>query len=228
VSSPRFTPPIQRSLRTGVYEAIRHAIVSGAIASGERINEAEIARQMQISRAPIREAIRQLEQEGLLVSWPHRGTFVFTLSGADIEEVYTLRADVESRAVYRALPRLEPEQFALLESLVAEMQVAAAAGDLPQLLEADIQFHRTIVEAAGWPRLKKIWEGLHPQTLTLYTLTTLADWPTIVHAQRHVPLLEALQTGDAHRAAQAMRSHIEDVGAQVILRRTPGPRPDPQ
>lgn len=213
-----FTPPVQHVLRSDVNAAIRQAIISGAIKPGERINEAEIARQMQISRAPIREAIRQLEQDGLLVSVPRRGTFVVTLSREDVEEVYTLRADIESRAVRHALPRLDADQLARLESLVAEMQSAAEADNLPRTVEADIQFHRTLIKASGWPHFMKIWEGLHPQTLTFYTISTLTDWLPPVHAQRHVPVLEALRSGSPDRAEAAIREHILGLCSQVMLR----------
>src|SRR5262249_25046817 len=120
-----FAPPVQRALRNDVYDALRQAVVSGALSPGQRVNEAEIARQMQISRAPIREAIRQLEQEGLLESVTRRGTFVVALSRDDIEEVYTLRADLEARAIRRAIGRLSPDDLATLESLAETMLLAA-------------------------------------------------------------------------------------------------------
>lgn len=213
-----FTPPVQRALRSEVYDALRQAIISGALKSGERVNEAEIARQMQISRAPIREAIRLLEQEGLLVSAPRRGAFVMALSRDDVEEVYTLRATIEERAIRQALPKLTPNDLAKLESLVATMKTAADAGDIERLLEADIQFHQTIVEAAGWPRLRRIWESLHPQTLTIYTLTTLTDWAPADHARRHIPLLAAIRSGDVDAATAAINVHILAVGQQVMAR----------
>jgi DNA-binding GntR family transcriptional regulator len=213
-----FAPPVQRALRNDVYDALRQALVSGALRPGERVNEAEIARQMQISRAPIREAIRQLEQEGLLESVPRRGTFVVALSRDDVEEVYTLRADVEARAIRRAIPRLSPGDLETLATLVETMEAAATAGDVAQLLETDTQFHRVLVEAAGWARLRKIWESLHPQTLTLYTLTTLTDWTPLDHARRHAPLLSAIRAGDPDLAAAAIQDHILSVCAQVMRR----------
>jgi DNA-binding GntR family transcriptional regulator len=209
---------VQRALRNDVYDALRQAVVSGALGPGQRVNEAEIARQMQISRAPIREAIRQLEQEGLLESVPRRGTFVVALSRDDIEEVYTLRADLEARAVRRAITRLSADDLATLDSLLETMVSSAATGDIAQLLEADIEFHRTIVEAADWARLRKLWEGLHPQTLTLYTLTTLTDWSPLDHARRHEPLLAAIRGGDPNQAAQAAQEHILEVANQVMRR----------
>lgn len=221
-----FVPPVQRALRNDVYDALRQALVTGVLRPGERINEAEIARQMQISRAPIREAIRQLEQDGLLESVPRRGTFVVTLSRDDVEEVYTLRADVEARAIRRALPRFCSDELATLESLRETMRAAATAGDLTQLLESDIQFHRTIVEAADWTRLRKIWESLHPQTLTLYTLNTLTDWTPLDHARRHDPLLGAIRDGDPDAAAAAIQEHILGVCAQVMRRLPERPADD--
>ena len=213
-----FTPPLQRALRSDVYDALRRALVQGALKPGQRINEAELARQMQISRAPIREAIRQLEQEGLLESVPRRGTFVPALSREDVEEVYTLRADLEARAVRRAVPRLTTGELATLTDFVDKMCAAGEAKDLATVLEADIQFHRFLVEAAGWPRLRKLWEGLHPQTLTLYTLNTLTDWTSVDHARRHEPLLVAIRTGDPEVATAAIQEHILGVCAQVIRR----------
>src|SRR5579883_2765506 len=211
-----FAPPPQRALRNDVYDALRRALVQGALKPGQRINEAEIARQMQISRAPIREALRQLEQEGLLVSRPRRGTFVVSLSRADVEEVYTLRADLECRAIRRAMEHLTPALCATLQGLVEDMEAAGRAANVPRLLEADIAFHRAIVEAAGWPRLRRIWDGLHPQTLTIYTITTLTDWQPVDHAGRHRPVLEAIMAGDPEGAARAIQEHILGVCEQVM------------
>lgn len=227
VSAQLFSPPTtQRTLRSDVYDAIRQAILTGGLKPDERINEMEIARQMQISRGPIREALSQLEQEGILVGKPRRGTFVVRLLAEDVEEVYTLRADLESRAVWRALPRLADEQFATLERHLEAMRSAGRAGDLTRLLEADFQFHRTIIEATDWLRLRKIWEGLHPQTLTLYTLTTLVDWLPSRHVERHGLLLAALRGGDPATAAATMHEHILGVGKEIMQRRSPGRSPN--
>ena len=200
--------------------------MTGQLPPGRRVNEAEIARQMRISRAPLREAIRQLEQEGLLVSIPRRGTAVVELSPADVEEVYTLRADLEARAIRRAIGRLTDADLARLESLLGTMDAAAGAADpTAALLEADIAFHRTIVASAGWSHLQRIWESLHPQTLTLYTLRTVADWPARRHAARHRVVLDALRAADPAAAAEVIRKHILEVADEVMrhLPRSPDP-----
>src|SRR5262245_7431911 len=129
-----FSPPVQRTLFAHAYDALRRAIVTGELQPGQRVNEAEVARQMRISRGPVREAIRRLEQAGLLVSYPRRGTVVVSLSAEDVEEVYTLRADLEARAIRRAITRLLDADLAELERLLDVMETASFAGDTPALL----------------------------------------------------------------------------------------------
>jgi DNA-binding GntR family transcriptional regulator len=211
-----FAPAVQQTLVAHVYDALRRAIVTGALEPGQRVNEAEVARQMHISRGPVREAIRRLEQAGLLVSVPRRGTVVVSLPAEDIEEVYTLRADLEIRAVQRATSRLSEADLAELERLMEVMRTAGADGDLPALLDADIEFHRNIVAASGWSQLQRMWESLHPRTLTLYTIRTLVEWSPNIHAERHTPVLMALRSRDADHAAAAIRQHILGVGSELV------------
>lgn len=221
-----FAPAVQETLFSHVYDALRQAIVTGVLQPGQRVNEAAVARQMCISRGPVREAIRRLEQAGLLVSIPRRGTVVVSLSPEDVEEVYTLRADLETRAIGRATSRLSEADLAELQRLLDVMQAASAGGDLPTLLEADIAFHRTIVQAAGWPQLQRMWESLHPRTLTLYTIRTLAEWSADRHAERHQPILEALRARDVEAARAAIRRHIVEVESEISRLGQSNPRPD--
>jgi DNA-binding GntR family transcriptional regulator len=224
-----FAPAVQQALHLQVYEALRRAIVRGALGPGQRVNEAEIARQMQISRAPVREAIRQLERDGLLASVPRRGTTVATLAPADVEEMFTLRADLEARATVRAVSRLDQDDLASLEGLLLRMATAGAAGDMAGLLDADIEFHRIIVEAADWPHLQQIWETLHPRTVSPHVVRALVGWSAREHAARHRAIIDALRHGDADAAAEVVRNHFLAVGAE-ILRCLPAisPTPDPE
>jgi DNA-binding GntR family transcriptional regulator len=211
-----FAPATQQTLFSHAYDVLRRAIVTGALQPGQRVNEAEVARQMRISRGPVREAIRRLEQAGLLVSMPRRGTVVVTLAAEDVEEVYTLRADLEQRAIQRATNRMSDADLLELERLLDVMETASVAGDMPALLDADIEFHRHIVKAAGWSQLQRMWESLHPHTLTLYTIRTLVEWSPHMHAERHKPVLDALRARDVRQAESAMREHIVNVGSEII------------
>ena len=115
----------------------------------------------------------------------------------------------------RAIGRMTSETLIQLQILADTMLTAAMARDVEWFLDADIQFHRTLVETANWPRLRKIWESLHPQTLTLYTGRTLKDWSPVDHARRHDPLLAAIRSKDPDAAAAAIREHILGVSEQV-------------
>jgi DNA-binding GntR family transcriptional regulator len=211
-----FAPFVQRSLFSQVHETLQRAIVTGKLQPGHRVNEAGLARQMGISRAPVREAIRWLQQDGLLISIPRRGTVVAALSPSAIEEVYTLRADLEARAIQRATTRVTAEDLIELDRLILTMQAAGAEGDMTALLDADIEFHRTLVKAAGWSHLERMWESLHPRTLTLYTMQHLVQWSAQMHADRHLPVLDAVRKGDPAVAAAAIRHHILEVGAEIM------------
>ena len=131
-------------------------------------------------------------------------------------QVDQLRADLETRAVQRATSRLSEADLAELERLLDVMEAASAAGDLPALLDADIEFHRNIVRAAGWSQLQRMWESLHPRTLTLYTIQKLVKWSPRMHADRHKPVLDALRARDGQGAEAAMRQHILDVGSEIM------------
>jgi DNA-binding GntR family transcriptional regulator len=96
------------------------------------------------------------------------------------------------------------------------MEAASAAGDTPTLLDADIEFHRNIVDAAGWKQLLHMWESLHPRTLTMYTIQTLVQWSPHMHAERHRPVLDALRGRDPVAAEQAIRQHILGVGHEIL------------
>ena len=97
---------------------------------------------------------------------------------------------------------------------------------MPALLDADIEFHRLIVKAAGWSQLQRMWESLHPRTLTLYTIRTLVEWSPHMHAARHKPVLEALRARDVSRAESAIREHIVNVGSEIIRLSQRGQTPE--
>ncbi|MEK7278368.1 MAG: GntR family transcriptional regulator, partial [Chloroflexota bacterium] len=112
----------EKSLRDHVAENIRRAIEAGVLKPRDRLVEAEIAAQMGISRAPVREAIRLLEQEGFVTTTPRKGTFIVELERQDIEEIYSLRSALEGLAVKMAMPHLDATEMDALESLVNDMR----------------------------------------------------------------------------------------------------------
>jgi DNA-binding GntR family transcriptional regulator len=211
-----FTPVDETSLRDQVANNIRRAIDAGALRPGERLVEAEIATQMGTSRAPVREAIRLLEQEGLVTNVPRRGSFVVELDRKDIEEIFSLRSVIEVLAVREAIPRLTAEDLEGLEDLIEEMVSAAEERDMTRLVDSDLEFHQRLVYIADHSRLLDVWQRMYTQLrLFLAMKDQLYDNPRDV-ADTHIPLLEALRSGDIETAHQVINSHIINAGDLLL------------
>lgn len=182
---------------------------------GERVIEAEIARQMAISRAPIREAIRKLERDGLVEYHPRRGTVVIQLSIDEVRDVYYLRAHLEVYAARLAATRLTEQDFEDLEGLIEQMKQCAAENKLRDLLVADVAFHARICRASGSKRAYSFWDSLNPHAWTLLT-SLKAEYSLSDIAERHRAILDALRTRDPDQVEAAIRSHIIDLAEAVL------------
>jgi DNA-binding GntR family transcriptional regulator len=201
------------TLREHAVTSIRRAILSGALAPGARIVEEDLATQLDISRGPVREAIRQLEQEGLVRSEPHRASYVAVLSEEEIEHLYVVRAEVEAIAARRVVQlvaedrrRLEPYQ-----RLLEQMRAAAAVRDLETLAAADLDLHRQLLEDSGYTILPRVWQAMDG-VVRGRAQAILAQSPNdaIVPytAESHAPIVDALAGGDPEAADVAVRRHV--------------------
>src|SRR5688572_29071854 len=141
-----------------VLRTIREAIVEGRLAPGEPIREAELAKQLGTSRAPLREALRQLEREGLVTHAPYRGTTVTPLTATGIRELQAFRRLLETFAAEQILARGDAD-VASLQALVDQMERCAAAGDFDGMNEADVRFHTRIVELSENSLLIEVWKS---------------------------------------------------------------------
>jgi DNA-binding GntR family transcriptional regulator len=205
-----------RVLRQEVLTALRTAILANEIAAGSRLLEAEIAEQMGVSRAPVREAIRHLEQEGLVEIFPHRGAVVVGLPEAEIDAIYELRAVIEGRATAAAVDVVGEPELARLEALIEEMRAAIRSQEVGAIAEFDLRFHGLIVEWSGMTLLRHIWSGLdglvrvrsyqaldRPGSTARYFLKNAAG--------SHAVLVDALRDGDPDYAATLARQHVLEV-----------------
>jgi len=194
-------------LREQVKEALLQRIVSGELQPGERLVETRIAQELGTSQAPVREALRDLEQLRLVESEPFRGARVRGFGEEELVEVYPVRAVLEELAAKEATKRLEGDVKAL-EREVEAMRAAAKRGDIGALVRHDIEFHRRIVEAAGNQVLEQCWKSLGVEgriTITLYGTSVDAEEA----AERHVPILEAIRSRKPGAAGRAARKHVE-------------------
>jgi DNA-binding GntR family transcriptional regulator len=213
-----FPPPLFRPLFVDAYDALQNAILTGKLPPGARIVEAEIARQMGISRAPIREAIRKLERDGMVRYVPRRGTIVIQLTRDEIVDIYYLRAHLEAYAVRLAAERALPEEFDLLDEMITRMCQHADQNDVSSLVTVDAEFHGAICKAARNKHLLNLWESLNPRSWTLLTNLEVSEDFGLMHiAERHRLVLDALRSRDADSAEKAIRHHIIELAEHVVV-----------
>jgi len=227
MSTQVFKQVPHKSLREAALSAIRQAISRGDLKPGQRLVESDVAEQMGISRAPVREALRQLETEGLVVSEPHRGTFVTEVSATDLWEIYTLRAAIEGLAVRLVTEKASAEMLAQLQQAVADMAQAAREGDLARLAALDMAFHETLCRASGNSRLLAAWLSMIAQIRTFIDLASTLYLPADEVVDLHTEVVEHIKNGRAEEAGRSLARHILDVGERICQERarmlgTPG------
>jgi len=201
-------PPI--SLTDGVAAQIRDGIAAGRLKPGQRLVESEIASQMGISRAPVREALRQLEFEGLVEGRVRRGYAVRELSTDTLLEVYNLRALLEPVLARSASSRIGPDELALFQTLIDRMRESVRGDDWNEVVNVDREFHALIGRLSGLPLTAQIFDHLNEQVrrFTALMMSSYQEREQIV--DEHNALLTALVSGEPERAAHEMRLHLDD------------------
>ena len=213
------TPPNETSTRSPrreqVVEALRDAIVAGELADGERLIEDKIARELKTSRGPVREALRQLEHEGFVVSYPYRGAVVLGVSDEEVREVLVpVRLVLEKYSFPKATVRMTDDDFAEVAKEVWQMAEAARTQDLGRSVEADMRFHEILLDHADQPHTAQVWRSIAPRIRAyFYRYGRRADLERISH--EHGDLLAALQTRDADVIGAALEAHIAVVEPAV-------------
>lgn len=200
-----------RTLSDDVAQIIRKMILNGELLAGERINQAHLAEKLNISRGPIREALKLLQNEGLIKHETNKGTFVATLSKEDAFEIYTLRALLEGKAAQLALPHLKEMDFMKLEDLLDDFYQAMIEKNLEKQAQCDILFHSTIVKASKHNRLINIHKHLDTQVGAMY-LTMANQVPLRVEqvVENHRILLNSLRTKDCKEIQEKFSGHYTD------------------
>ena len=193
------------------YDAVRTGIIAGRYLAGARLTEQEIATAVGVSRTPVREALRRLDAEGLVEFTPNLGAVVTVWSEADSDEVFDLRAMLESYSARRATLRATPEQIAELKRL-AETQhresVERKAGHLERIAELNSQFHRRLQEAAASARLSRALAALIEAPLMMRTFQKYTPEDLERSSRHHLEIVRALEARDPDWAASVMLSHI--------------------
>ena len=198
----------RHALREEVRDALIAAIVGGDFPPGERIVESRIARHLGVSQTTVREALREIEQLGLVVSSLNRGVVVRPLTRRAVLEMYEMRALLEGYAARRAVERVTDADLAELESMVSDMVQLGDAGDVREMIARDVEFHTRICALADHTLLARLWSSVNPHLWTYVAVRGLLGLSPGVVARRHDDVLAALRARDPERAEQAMQEHL--------------------
>jgi len=214
----------ETSLGKIVRDEMLALILRGELAPGQRINEPDVAARLRVSRVPVREALRELESLRLVESEPFRGARVRAVRADEIAESYPVRAALEELAAKLAAERLAGAA-APLQAEIDAMRAAAVDGDLRAFVRHDVAFHRVFVEASANLTLVEVWQSLHIDLRTRFSLIQrLEDLAEV--AESHVPIMRALDAGDAERAGRVVREHIEGFARWFAERGTESANPE--
>jgi DNA-binding GntR family transcriptional regulator len=213
-----FTPVEQPLLVEVVADELRTAIFEGRLKPNDRLSDYQIARDMGLSRSPVREAIRRLAARGLVRETARRGAVVASLSRADAVAIYDCRRALEGLAARRVAETSGSSSADVLDAIRERMGSVSQAKDGVGTAAIDAEFHMKLCELAGNPWLDRLSGMIADQNRLIQTLNNLVHPPRGVDEMReiHLPIVEAIASGDPDRAASAVIAHIDEAERQFL------------
>lgn len=211
---------INRELNQQAYDDIRRRILDGEFLPSSPISEYQLAAELNISRTPVREALKRLADEGLVWTIPNKGTFIAELSANDIMEIYQVREGLEGMAALIAADRMSEKDIQLLEKEIALLNELKFTGRVDEIFQCDIRLHKLIIESTQNIRLGKILATLDDQMHRVRIIFShTPDWLQAV-IQDHATLVEKIKARDGKGAENAMVQHLRascDRSVQIVL-----------
>ena len=205
------------SLASVVQSELERMILAGELAPGAKLTEVALAARLGVSRGPLREAFRMLEEAGLVRTEKNRGVFVRDVALAEAVEIFDLRAAMDELAGRRLAEHITPVQLKEVRGLVDQMEQAVKAKDAHHYHLLNLRFHDRLVELAGNAKLTAIYRKLIKE-LSLFRRLNLADgWLLPVSVGEHRQIVKAIASGDAHAAGRAMFDHAMDSKERTIM-----------
>ncbi len=201
----------QATIGHRVYHALKQAIVRAQFKPGHLLSEAEIARQLGVSRQPVREAFIKLAEVGLVEIRPQRGTLVLLISRREVENARFIREAIEVAVVRRAAEMASPEDVAMLRELVARQEAAGDHPDQGHFLALDDDFHQMIARIVECENAWRVAEDLKVQMDRVRFLSLSNATPVETIIRQHLAIVDAIETGSGEAAEAAMRLHLSEV-----------------
>lgn len=197
-------------LRDVVYRTLRKAILRGEFKPGERLMEIMLANKLGVSRTPVREAMRQLENEGLVIMIPRKGGQVAQITSQELHDVLEVRCSLEMLAAEKACERITPEEVVKLREAAQGFENSIDAEDITAVAEADVAFHDVIYNATGNRRLIQLLNNMREQ-MYRFRVEHLKNKEGRQHlAEEHRLILEAVANHDAAKARELIEAHVEN------------------
>jgi len=215
----QLSPVGKTGLTDEVADRLRDAILSAQLASGEHLGEERLAEALEVSRGPVREALLQLEREGLVVRRRNRGAIVAPLSRVDLDEVYSLRLAIERLALQCATREASADDCARMVDAVDELRESIVPGiSVQEAARLDLQFHDLVYAAARHRRLYRCWSELRPQVYVFLLARRYVSSPEFrdIMVNGHNDMIEVIRSRDKDRAAQVADEHVRTSYLRVI------------
>jgi DNA-binding GntR family transcriptional regulator len=203
-------------LRERIADKLRELIVEAQIKPGDAIIETDLASQLGVSRAPLREALQILNTEGLIEIIPYHKTTVRKLTRRDITELYGLRSALESFALRLIIKQNDPAAIVQLEAVYDQMVDAADRGEAAQASLLDHQFHTTIIHLSNHNLLIKMWSQVTQRVRQVLALRDMRRTDIRKIARSHRVIIDAIIAGDTHHADDVIDAHIMDASALIV------------
>lgn len=222
--------PIQKEvLRDKIADVLRHWILNGTLQPGERIIELTVSRKLNVSRAPLREALWALERQGLVEIRPHHGAAVTLLSEQSIREIFEIRENLELHAAKKLRARRDAAAPAALNQALVTLEEAAQARDMTRFCAADFEFHRTLWRLSGNRHLQEVLESISSR---FFGYALIRDLPAAdvyrfeAVVEEHRKMVDVILTGSDAELEERFQKSFEAF-CTYVLARTAGPPPSP-
>ncbi len=201
------------SRKTEATEYIRNAILSGEISQDDPISELAISEKLGMSRSPIREALQQLEGEGLVVSYPNRGSFVAPITPYDVDEIYDLRRLLEIGALNKSFNQITEQEIDKIES---SLKKGHEASDWKLLHEADRELHQLIINKCGNKRLKMFYNTLNLQVERVRRVSAKDIKRYELSYKEHMEILKYMRSGNLDKCRESLETHLKSVSDSAV------------
>ena len=205
-----------RVLADWVTASLREAILNGYFEAGEKLDQDLIAEELEVSRTPVREAVRKLESEGFIELRPHYGAFIATVSQRDIHQVFEVRGLLEAEIVRQVTPLIPQSVLDELDNSLVETQAQVDAGDIAKHFENDVSFHETIASFAENRLLKEVLDGITNRISLVRRFAQSKPGPHLSESlKEHRAILQAMRRRDLEQAAELMAAHLKESALRI-------------